>query len=76
MTTENENPPFLAGESALELHLKHIGSTLVRIEKQVISTNGRVSSLEKWKYGMLVGIGTLAATKFPALSILLEAFVK
>ena len=52
--------------------LAHMKATLTRIEEQAMKTNGRVSSLEKWKYGLVVGVATLAATKWPMLGVLLE----
>lgn len=52
--------------------LEHIKQTLARIEAQAQKTNGRVSSLEKWKYGFVVGIATLAATKWPILGVILQ----
>ena len=58
-------------EETISSEIRHIIETLTRIEKQVVSTNGRVSSLEKWKYGFVCSIATLAATKWPELKILL-----
>jgi len=58
-------------EETLSSEIRFIRETLTRIEKQVVSTNGRVSSLEKWKYGFVCSIATLAATKWPELKILL-----
>lgn len=58
-------------EETISSEIRHIIETLTRIEKQVISTNGRVSSLEKWKYGLICSIATLAATKWPELKVLL-----
>ncbi len=58
-------------EETISSEIQHIRETLSRIEKQVISTNGRVSSLEKWKYGLICSIATLAATKWPELKVLL-----
>lgn len=58
-------------EETIFTEVRHIRETLTRIEKQVISTNGRVSSLEKWKYGLLCSVATLAATKWPELKLLL-----
>ena len=57
--------------TTISSEIQHIRETLSRIEKQVVSTNGRVSSLEKWKYGLICSIATLAATKWPELKILL-----
>ena len=58
-------------EETISSEIRHIIETLTRIEKQVVSTNGRVSSLEKWKYGFVCSIATLAATKWPELKVLL-----
>lgn len=58
-------------EDSIFSEIRHIREVLARIEAQVISTNGRVSSLEKWKYGLLCAVGTLAATKWPELKVLL-----
>lgn len=58
-------------EESMISEIRHIRETLARIEKQVVSTNGRVSSLEKWKYGLLCAVGTLAAVKWPELKALL-----
>jgi hypothetical protein len=58
-------------EETISSEIQHIRETLSRIEKQVVSTNGRVSSLEKWKYGLICSIATLAATKWPELKVLL-----
>ena len=33
----------------LNKDIKHIKETTIRIEQQVMKTNGRVSSLEKWR---------------------------
>jgi len=38
--------------------VRDIRDTLVRIESQVVRTNGRVTSLEKWKW-MMAGALTL-----------------
>lgn len=61
-------------EETISTEIRHIIETLNRIEQQVISTNGRVTSLEKWKYGLLCAVGTLAAVKWPQLSSLLGLF--
>jgi hypothetical protein len=58
-------------EETISSEIRHIREMLARIEKQVVSTNGRVSSLEKWKYGLVCSIATLAATKWPELKVLL-----
>lgn len=58
-------------EVSLMSEVRNIRDTLSRIEKQVVSTNGRVSMLEKWKYGLLCAVGTLAAAKWPELKMLL-----
>lgn len=50
----------------------YIKSALTRIETQVLSTNGRVTSLEKWKYGLLCAVTTLAATKWPVIGMIME----
>lgn len=50
----------------------YIKQAVTRIEAQVMTTNGRVSSLEKWKYGLMVGLATLAATKWPVIELLLR----
>lgn len=45
--------------------------TLERIETQVIKTNGRVSSLEKWRWvttGALIAIGALSAPNIAAIA--------
>jgi len=44
---------------------------LLKVEK----TNGRVTALEKWKYGLLVGLGTLAATRSGVLGDLLKTLL-
>ena len=51
--------------------IKYIKDAVCRIEAQVEKTNGRVTSLEKWKYGFVCAIGALAATKWPILTSLL-----
>jgi hypothetical protein len=48
-----------------------IRAMLTEVRDQVVKTNGRVSSLEKWKYGFLCAIGTLAVVKWPELVSLL-----
>lgn len=58
-------------EHLLMAEVHHIRDTLGRIERQVLATNGRVSLLEKWKYGMLCAVGTLAAAKWPEIKLLL-----
>lgn len=58
-------------EETISSEIRHIIETLNRIEQQVVSTNGRVTSLEKWKYGLVCSIATLAATKWPELKVLL-----
>ena len=58
----------------IKTDLEYIKDTVDTISAQVKTTNGRVSSLEKWKYGLLCSVGTLAATKWPALGSLLSAF--
>jgi len=63
------SPPH--NTDAVLAEIQHIRETLLRIEKQVVATNGRVTSLEKWKYGLVCSIATLAAAKWPALTSLL-----
>lgn len=63
------SPPH--NTDAVLAEVQHIRETLLRIEKQVVETNGRVTSLEKWKYGLVCSIATLAAAKWPALTSLL-----
>lgn len=65
--------------AAHEAQMQEIRNALTRIESriadltvQVKQTNGRVTALEKWKYGLLVGLGTLAATKLPLLQPILH----
>lgn len=57
------------------LKLEHIDKSLLEIKEHVARTNGRVSALEKWKYGLLVGLGTLAATKWPIMGVVLNHVV-
>lgn len=61
-------------EEIISSEIRHIIETLNRIEQQVVSTNGRVTSLEKWKYGLICAIGTLAAVKWPELTSLLGLY--
>lgn len=61
-------------ESSLVSEIRHINESLGRIERQVVTTNGRVSNLEKWKYGLFCAVATLAATKWPDLKTLLGLF--
>jgi len=61
-------------EETISTEIRHIIETLTRIEQQVVSTNGRVTSLEKWKYGLVCSIATLAAAKWPELTSLLGMF--
>ncbi|HMO51239.1 MAG TPA: hypothetical protein PKA21_08945 [Kiritimatiellia bacterium] len=65
-TAHQEQP-----HAGIQSEIRHILDALARIEKQVVTTNGRVTSLEKWKYGLLCAVGTLAATKWPELRALL-----
>ena len=65
--------------SAVEKDIEHIKDSLARIEarcarieEQAMKTNGRVTGLEKWRYGLLIGLGTLAATKWPVIDLLLQ----
>ena len=53
--------------------IKYIKDAVARIEAQVEKTNGRVTSLEKWKYGLGCAVAALAATKWPILENLLSA---
>lgn len=66
------NDEYNEGESATSVHFNSIMKELREIKEQVKTTNGRVTSLEKWKYGTLVGLATLAATKWPMLAVLME----
>lgn len=43
----------------LDQRLTMQDSTLARIEEQAMKTNGRVSSLEKWRYGIAGGMAVL-----------------
>ena len=52
--------------------IAYIKDAVKRIEEQVKYTNGRVSSLEKWKYGLACSVGTLAAMKWPIIGELLS----
>lgn len=52
--------------------IAYIKQAVERIEAQVRYTNGRVSSLEKWKYGLACSVGTLAAMKWPIIGELLS----
>jgi hypothetical protein len=60
--------------AAMKLDIQYIKQAVDATLTQVKATNGRVSSLEKWKYGLGCSIATLAATKIPALGQLLSAF--
>lgn len=51
--------------------ISYIKDAVARIEAQVKETNGRVTSLEKWKYGLGCAVAALAATKWPILENLL-----
>jgi hypothetical protein len=59
--------------ATMKKDIEHIKKTVDVMLVQVQTTNGRVSSLEKWKYGLLCSIGTLAAAKWPALGALLSS---
>jgi hypothetical protein len=46
---------------------------LERIEAQVIKTNGRVTSLEKWRWVVSGAVIALGATSFPAMAEIAKA---
>jgi hypothetical protein len=48
--------------------------TLERIESQTIRTNGRVQALEKWRVGLTVGIGLVAAMSAPNITAIAKVF--
>lgn len=53
------------------VHIGEIVRTLERIEAQVLKTNGRVSSLEKWRWGItggLIVVGGLGAVNVSLLA--------
>jgi hypothetical protein len=57
----------------LDSRLGELDKKLDKILQQAEQTNGRVSSLEKWKYGLLCSVGTLAAMKWPALGSIISS---
>lgn len=44
----------------IDILMKEIHESLGRIEKQVIKTNARVSSLEKWRWALMGALAIVA----------------
>lgn len=57
----------------LNKDIKHIKETVMRIEKQVIKTNGRVSALEMWRSYLL---GACAVMTLLLVPIIIYAVTK
>lgn len=64
-----------ASLATIRAKLDLMNTKLAEVADQARITNGRVSALEKWKYGLLVGLGTLAATKWPAIGIAIREII-
>lgn len=58
----------------LDYHFNEIKGTLNDIKQQVVKTNGRVNSLEKWRYIVTGGIVVLAAISAPNVGAIVKAF--
>ena len=57
--------------SAMTKEITAVREMVSGVLTQVTATNGRVSSLEKWKYGFMCAVATLAAVKWPELKALI-----
>ena len=57
----------------LNKDIKHIKETVIRIEKQVLKTNGRVSALEMWRSYLL---GACAVMTLLLVPIIIYAVTK
>lgn len=49
----------------LEAHFGDVKESLTRIEQQVIKTNGRVSSLENWRWFVTGGLAVISILVIP-----------
>ena len=58
----------------LASNIEHIKETVIRIETQVLKTNGRVSCLEKWR-SYLLGAGGMVALLTPTIFYLIDKFI-
>ena len=59
----------------LDHAFNEIRDTLERIETQVLKTNGRVSGLEQWKWGVTGAVAVLTAIVLPLVFILIKNWV-
>lgn len=75
MADEKKNGCGCVPSFGIETWSKDVDRKLDALLVKVERTNGRVTALEKWKYGLLVGIGTLAATRTGFLGDLFKALI-
>jgi hypothetical protein len=62
-------------EQDKQAHME-VGKVMFRVEAQTTKTNGRVSSLENWRWLITGGLGVLITLVLPILLIVVRSFIK